>query len=151
MSAFANTECSPAPPSSTGLTPPEVSTVRERALAITANQRWRAYANLLIYENRWRAQRYGLDGGLIDFGRGQVVPYPQLLDELLGFVMEDAEFFGCTPELEHVLEICRRGTGADRQAARYEALLKLGELRDKGLISDEEFEAEKAKLLSGDE
>ncbi len=31
--------------------------------------------------------------------------------------------------------------------ARYEALLKLGELRDKGLISDEEFEAEKAKLL----
>ena len=31
--------------------------------------------------------------------------------------------------------------------ARYEALLKLGELHDKGLISDEEFEAEKAKLL----
>jgi hypothetical protein len=30
---------------------------------------------------------------------------------------------------------------------RYEALLKLGELRDKGLISEEEFEAEKAKLL----
>jgi hypothetical protein len=32
---------------------------------------------------------------------------------------------------------------------RYEALLKLGELRDKGLISDEEFEAEKQKLLNG--
>lgn len=31
---------------------------------------------------------------------------------------------------------------------RYEALLKLGELRDKGLISEEEFEAEKAKLLN---
>ena len=34
---------------------------------------------------------------------------------------------------------------------RYEALLKLGELRDKGLISDEEFEAEKQKLLGGGE
>lgn len=36
-------------------------------------------------------------------------------------------------------------------AARYEALLKLGELRDKGLISDEEFEAEKTKLLGENE
>ena len=34
---------------------------------------------------------------------------------------------------------------------RYEALLKLGELRDKGLISEEEFEAEKQKLLGGGE
>lgn len=34
---------------------------------------------------------------------------------------------------------------------RYEALLKLGELRDKGLISDEEFEAEKRRLLGNDE
>ncbi|MEO1201097.1 MAG: SHOCT domain-containing protein [Pseudomonadota bacterium] len=34
---------------------------------------------------------------------------------------------------------------------RYEALLKLGELRDKGLISDEEFEAEKRKLLGDGE
>ena len=30
---------------------------------------------------------------------------------------------------------------------RYEALIKLGELRDKGLISEEEFEAEQQKLL----
>ncbi|MDJ0812436.1 MAG: SHOCT domain-containing protein [Woeseiaceae bacterium] len=35
-------------------------------------------------------------------------------------------------------------------AERYEALLKLGELRDKGLISDEEFEAEKQKLLNAE-
>ena len=34
---------------------------------------------------------------------------------------------------------------------RYKALLKLGELRDKGLISEEEFEAEKRKLLGGRE
>ena len=36
------------------------------------------------------------------------------------------------------------------EESRYDALLKLGELRDKGLITDEEFEADKAKLLSQD-
>jgi hypothetical protein len=33
------------------------------------------------------------------------------------------------------------------ESNRYDALLKLGELREKGLISEEEFEAEKQKLL----
>jgi carboxylate-amine ligase len=28
-----------------------------------ANQRWRTYSNFLINENRWRAQRYGFEGG----------------------------------------------------------------------------------------
>ena len=26
-------------------------------------------------ENRWRAQRYGVDEGLIDFGKGAMVPF----------------------------------------------------------------------------
>jgi carboxylate-amine ligase len=38
------------------------------------NQRWRAYSNMLIQENRWRAQRYGFDEGLIDFGKGSIAP-----------------------------------------------------------------------------
>ena len=42
------------------------------------------------------------------------------------------------------------GAASSADEERYEALLKLGELRDKGLISDEEFEAEKAKLLDQD-
>ena len=37
-----------------------------------SNQRWRSYAHMLINENRWRAQRYGVDEGMIDFGRGQI-------------------------------------------------------------------------------
>jgi hypothetical protein len=41
-------------------------------------------------------------------------------------------------------------TADNADEERYEALLKLGELRDKGLISEEEFEAEKAKLLNQD-
>ena len=37
------------------------------------NQRWRTYRAFLLDENRWRAQRYGVDGSLIDFGRGELV------------------------------------------------------------------------------
>ncbi len=28
-----------------------------------------------VEENRWRAKRYGIDGGLIDFGKGSVVSF----------------------------------------------------------------------------
>ncbi len=38
------------------------------------NQRWRIYDRFLIGENRWRAQRYGVTEGLVDFGRGEIVP-----------------------------------------------------------------------------
>jgi carboxylate-amine ligase len=55
------------------------------------NQRWRLYARMLIEENRWRAQRYGTDRGLVDFGRGAIFPYGMLLDEILA----DARHFGC--------------------------------------------------------
>jgi carboxylate-amine ligase len=80
-----------------------------------ANQRWRKYANLLLNENRWRAQRYGFDQGLIDFGRGAVVPYPELLQEILDYVMEDAEYFDCVDEVKHAITILQNGTSAHWQ------------------------------------
>src|SRR5690606_14242754 len=43
------------------------------------NQSWRNYPVFLLEENRWRAQRYGLSGSLFDFGRGELVPYADLL------------------------------------------------------------------------
>ena len=42
----------------------------------TRNQRWRIYDRFLIGENRWRAQRYGVTEGLIDFGANEIVPFP---------------------------------------------------------------------------
>ena len=80
-----------------------------------SNQRWRRYARLLIEENRWRAHRFGMDEGLIDFGRGEVVPYPHLVDEIIGFIREDAEHFGCVNEVEHARTIVARGTSAHWQ------------------------------------
>ena len=46
----------------------------------TRNQRWRIYDHFLVGENRWRAQRYGVTEGLIDFGRGAVVPFEELVE-----------------------------------------------------------------------
>jgi carboxylate-amine ligase len=79
------------------------------------NQRWRQYDRFMISENRWRASRYGIDEGLIDFGRAAIVPFAELLEELIELVREDAEFFDCVPEIEHAREILRRGTSAHKQ------------------------------------
>ncbi len=85
------------------------------------NQRWRDYAPMLVAENRWRAQRYGIDAGLIDFGRGTIVPFPDLLDEILDLVAPDADELGCTGELLQAREIVARGTSAHRQRRTYQA------------------------------
>ena len=48
-----------------------------------SNQKWRSYPSFLIEENRWRAQRYGVGDRLFDFGKGELVPFAALIDELL--------------------------------------------------------------------
>lgn len=92
------------------------------------NQRWRRYAAMLINENRWRAQRYGIDAGLIDFGRGELVPYPELLEELIALVSEDAACFGCAAEIAKARDILARGTSAHRQLALYRARIEAGDV-----------------------
>ena len=91
-----------------------------------ANQRWRQYAVMLISENRWRAQRYGLDEGLVDFGKGAVVPCADLIDELIDLVAEDADALGCTKELLHLRDIVADGTSAHRQIRCYDAAIAGG-------------------------
>lgn len=90
------------------------------------NQRWRRYSAMLINENRWRAQRYGLDEGLVDFGKGQIVPMRHLIDELIDLLTEDAEFFGCSAELGNMRTILERGTSAHRQLTIYHEAIKAG-------------------------
>jgi glutamate---cysteine ligase / carboxylate-amine ligase len=95
-----------------------------------SNQRWRRYSHMLINENRWRAQRYGLDEGLVDFGKGEVVPVGDLVEEIVALTAEDAETFGCVAEVEHARDIVRRGTSAHRQLAIYREALAAGASRD---------------------
>ncbi|MDN5864713.1 MAG: carboxylate-amine ligase [Gammaproteobacteria bacterium] len=98
-----------------------------------SNQRWRIYSPLLIKENRWRAMRYSFDEGLLDLGRGRVVPFEVLLDELLHLVEDDAQALGCTREVASLEEILKRGTSAHRQLDAYRSAQAAGADRDESL------------------
>ena len=89
------------------------------------NQRWRLYDRFLINENRWRAQRYGVSEGLIDFGAAQVVPLPDLVNELIELTAEDAEALGCADDLDRLRAMARE-TSADRQRAVYRGVKDSG-------------------------
>ena len=79
------------------------------------NLRWRIYENFLIGENRWRAQRYGVTEGLIDFGAQKIVPCAQLFDELIALVEEDAQALGCLAEIERARLVVAEGNSSSRQ------------------------------------
>ncbi len=91
------------------------------------NKKWRLYSNMLINENRWRAHRYGIDQGLIDFGLGEVVDYSILLDEIFGHIKQDASEAGCLKEIRHAKKILKRGTSAHRQLQIYYKSLDAGD------------------------
>jgi len=90
------------------------------------NQRWRIYDNFLIAENRWRAQRYGISEGMIDFGEKEIIPFETLIDELLELIGEDAEALDCVAEVEGARRILKAGTSADRQRAVFAREMKNG-------------------------
>lgn len=90
------------------------------------NQRWRTYAPMMIEENMWRAQRYGVDGSLVDFGIGQLVPFSDLIEEFIEVLAQDAIEFGVRDEIRHAREIVQEGTSAHRQLDTYETAKKAG-------------------------
>ena len=90
------------------------------------NQRWRIYPRSLLNENRWLAQRFGVEGRMVDFGKGERVPFADLLDELLVLIREDAERLGCVSDVEHAREILKWGTSAQRQLKVYREALEGG-------------------------
>lgn len=69
----------------------------------------------LINENRWRAERYGIDRGMVDPEGACIASFAELIDDLLEVIHEDAVFFDCVGEIEHAQVILARGTSADRQ------------------------------------
>jgi glutamate---cysteine ligase / carboxylate-amine ligase len=99
------------------------------------NQRWRRYSPLLIDENVWRAQRYGIDEALIDFGRGELVAFPELLMEMIELVQRDAAELGCLDEVLHTRTILDRGTSAHRQLAIYGEALDAGASEHDALVA----------------
>lgn len=97
------------------------------------NQRWRLYDNFLLNENRWRAQRYGVSDGLIDFGRNKIVPMADLIDEMIEMLAQDAEALECLTEIETAREIIAKGNSSMRQRAVYQKALTDGKTSDVAL------------------
>ncbi len=90
------------------------------------NQRWRIYPPSLVMENRWLAQRHGVTGRLVDFGKAEMVPFADLLEELLEFVRADAMALDCLSEVNDARDIVARGTSAQRQIAVHDAAVAEG-------------------------
>jgi carboxylate-amine ligase len=84
-------------------------------------------------ENRWRAQRYGLDGTFVDHERRQAVPMREIVRELLGKLADDARALECEHELTHVLRILELGTSADAQIGTYQQAREAGDDRANAL------------------
>lgn len=90
------------------------------------NQRWRMYSRMLLKENIWRAQRYGVSESLIDFGVGRLKPVPELFEEIRELIAEDAERLDTVEEIDNVEGILTRGTSADRQRALFQDAIASG-------------------------
>jgi carboxylate-amine ligase len=103
------------------------------------NERWRIYNPMLLNENRWRAMRYGIDESLLDLARGELVPFPHLLEELLLLTEKDAKALDCEAEVAGTREILRRKTSADRQVEVFSRAQHSGASRQEALRQVVEF------------
>jgi carboxylate-amine ligase len=84
------------------------------------NLSFRQYSVAFIEENKWRASRYGLDGKLIDFGKGMEQPSRVLIREMLDWFLGDViDELGTRKEIEYAYKILEEGTSADRQLATF--------------------------------
>jgi len=99
------------------------------------NQRWRYYSAFLVSENRWLAQRFGTGKALIDFGKGEPIPFVDLVEELIALLAEDAEHFGCAAEVARAREIAANGTSASRQLAIFREKVNEGASEHEALVA----------------
>jgi glutamate---cysteine ligase / carboxylate-amine ligase len=80
-----------------------------------------------VSENKWRAIRRGLDARFYDFVTKKEKGAREMARDLVTRLRPVSQDLGCEAELEGVLEIVHRGTGADLQRAVYE---RRGSLKD---------------------
>ena len=80
-----------------------------------------------VSENKWRAIRRGLDARFYDFGTGEEKGARETARDLVARLRPVSQDLRCEAELEGVLEILARGSGAELQRAAFE---KRGSLED---------------------
>ena len=72
------------------------------------------------------AMRLGSDATLLDLARGELVPFPELLEELLAITHDDAVALDCLAETEHARALIKRGTSAHQQVDVYQTARSQG-------------------------
>jgi carboxylate-amine ligase len=78
-----------------------------------ANRKLGAVDRAIALENKWRAQRYGVEGTFVT--RFGAVGVPDMLERVVEEIHADAEAFGCLDEINHCRSIAASGTSADAQ------------------------------------
>jgi len=107
----------------------------DAALNAQMNPMWR----LLVDENRWRAQRFGIEGAFLDIQQSALRPFPEMIDALLDLIAPDAAALNCEAEVAHARTIIARGTSADAQLRIYHEERSTGASRRKALAKVAEW------------
>jgi carboxylate-amine ligase len=69
----------------------------------------------ITQENKWHAQRHGVDAVFVDpFARSPLTA-KEWLDQVLDLIAEDVEALGCASDIKHLATLAAEGTSADRQ------------------------------------
>jgi carboxylate-amine ligase len=79
------------------------------------NTTFRVYRRAFINENKWRAQRYGLEGKMLDLGKREEVEAKALVHEIVSLVDDVVDELGSRKDVEYLLTMADRGSSADRQ------------------------------------
>lgn len=98
------------------------------------NQRWRQYDPFLLGENRWRAVRYGMTEGLIDFGAGRIIPFAEAAEDWLALIAPDADALNSQPQVARTREMVASGGSAARQRAVLARAMAAGATRDEAMV-----------------
>ena len=67
------------------------------------------------------------------------MPFPQLAEELIALVGEDAEALGCRREIDHIRTILARGTSAHRQLSTFDEARRAGATQREALQAVVDF------------
>src|SRR5262249_46640406 len=74
----------------------------------------------LVVENKWRAQRYGVNGTFVNESAGGAISVRDMLAQLLDEIEPDARALSCVAEVNRCRTIVDAGTSADAQIAVFE-------------------------------
>lgn len=84
------------------------------------NTHLNAITRAIVLENKWRAQRYGVQGTLARIEGDGPITVAEMLEHVIAEVTPDAQALGCHDSILHCRRIVERGTSADRQLAIFE-------------------------------